>query len=104
MKIIVVDQKGKEHTIDATIGWTAMESIRAANLELRAECGGACSCATCHIYVDPAWRDKLPPPVELEVEMLDMAFEVKDESRLSCQITLEPEHEGIRLTLAPGTE
>ena len=104
MKILVVDQNGKEHSIEATVGWTAMEAVRGANLEMRAECGGACSCATCHVYVDPAWKDKVGKATELEIEMLDLAFEVKDESRLSCQITLEPQHEGLRLTLAPGID
>ncbi len=104
MKILIVDQKGVEHEVDATLGWTAMEAIRGANLPMRAECGGACSCATCHVYVDGGWGGKLPEPNELEVEMLDMAFEVNESSRLSCQITLEKEHEGIRLMLAPGTD
>lgn len=104
MKIKVIDQKGVEHEVDATLGWTAMEVIRGANLQIRAECGGGCSCATCHVYVDEDWRDTLTPATDLEIEMLDMAFEVKETSRLSCQITLEEKHEGMRLTLAPGTD
>ncbi len=104
MKIKVTDQKGQPHTIEATLGWTAMEAIRDAGLPILAECGGTCSCATCHVYVDDAWLSRLPPRQDLETEMLDLAFEVKDSSRLSCQITLSEDLEGIELTLAPGTD
>ncbi len=60
-----------------------------------AECGGLCSCATCHVHIDPAWLPKLPPREELEVEMLDFAEGVDASSRLSCQITITPELDGL---------
>lgn len=104
MKLHVTDQQGNMHTIEGNLGWTAMEAIRDANLPIKAECGGTCSCATCHVYVDEAWLNRLPPRSEMEGEMLDLAFDVRDNSRLSCQITLTPELDGIKLTLAPGTE
>ncbi len=104
MKIFVVDQKGTEHAISAKPGWTAMEALRDASLPIRAECGGACSCATCHVYVNDAWREKVNAASELEVEMLDIADTVKKNSRLACQITLEEQHDGMMITLAPGTE
>jgi 2Fe-2S ferredoxin len=81
-----------------------MEAIRDANLPLRAECGGSCSCATCHVYVDAEWRDKLPPREDLESDLVDLAFEAKEASRLSCQISLVEAYDGLRLTLAPGTD
>lgn len=104
MKLVVIDQNGKSHEVDAPVGWTAMEAIRHANLPLKAECGGCLACATCHVYVDEEWKDRLPAANDVEIEMLDMAFEVQDKSRLSCQIVLEEALEGMRLTLAPGTE
>jgi len=60
-----------------------------------AECGGACSCATCHIYVDDAWKEKTGSPSPMEEDMLDFAFEVRESSRLSCQIRLQPELDGL---------
>jgi 2Fe-2S ferredoxin len=62
---------------------------------IEAECGGACACATCHVYVDEAWRDKTGTPEQMEEDMLDFAFEVRPESRLSCQIRITPELDGL---------
>jgi 2Fe-2S ferredoxin len=104
VKINVTDQKGVAHEIDAPVGWTLMEAIRQANLPLKAECGGCLACATCHVYVDEAWRGAFAEASEVEMSMLDMAFDIQDNSRLSCQLTLEPQHEGLAVTLAPGTE
>ena len=104
MKIFVTDQKGKEHALEAVEGWRVMEIIRDYGLPIKAECGGACSCATCHVYVDPAWLDKIPSIRDEEVEMLDEAFHQEDNSRLSCQIILDEKLDGLRVTLAPGTE
>jgi 2Fe-2S ferredoxin len=64
-----------------------------------AECGGACSCATCHVYVDPAWQDKLPPPEPIEDGMLDCVLDRQPNSRLSCQIRLRDEIDGITVTV-----
>ena len=101
MKIIVVTPDGKENEIEASVGWQVMEIIKHAGLPIRAECGGACACATCHVYVDPAWVGKLPPRKGMETDMLDLAMQVEDNSRLSCQITFTPELDGLKVTLAP---
>jgi 2Fe-2S ferredoxin len=104
LQLIVTDRDGQTHTLDALEGWRVMEVIRDHGLPIKAECGGACACATCHVYVDPAWLEALVEPSEEEIDMLDEAFEVRDDSRLSCQILMAPELSGLRVTLAPGTE
>jgi 2Fe-2S ferredoxin len=73
-------------------------------VQLKAECGGACACATCHVYVDEAWVDRLKPPSAEELDRLDEAFSVERTSRLSCQILMQPAFDGMRLRLAPGSE
>jgi 2Fe-2S ferredoxin len=104
LSIVVVDRDGVEHELPAEENWRAMEVIRDWGLDLKAECGGACACATCHVYVDDGWAPRLHPPSAEEVGMLDAAFAVAETSRLSCQILLDARHHGLRLTLAPGTE
>jgi ferredoxin, 2Fe-2S len=104
MQINVTDQNGKRHTLDALEGFRVMEIIRDWGLDINAECGGACACATCHVYVAPEWVDKLQDPLDEEIDMLDQAFLVEDNSRLSCQILMSEELDGIELTLAPGSE
>ena len=101
MKLIVTDRDGKVHELDARDGWRVMEVIRDANLPLTAECGGACACATCHVYVDEAWLEKLPPQEKQEVEMLDFGVAVEANSRLSCQIIVSAALDGLKVTLAP---
>lgn len=101
MFINVTDREGNEHRLDALEGWRVMEIIRDHGLPIKAECGGACSCATCHVYVAEEWMDKLYPPTDEEIDMLDSAFVVEDNSRLSCQILFSPELEGLEVTLAP---
>lgn len=101
MKIIAIDRHGREHVIEGHEGWTVMEAIRDAGLPLTADCGGTCACATCHVYVENGWYDKLSSPRPEEIDMLDMALEVKPISRLSCQITCGPETDGIKVMLAP---
>jgi 2Fe-2S ferredoxin len=100
-KIKVTDRDGVEHELEGLEGWRVMEIIRDAGLPIKAECGGCCACATCHVYVAPEWQDKLVPPTDEEVNMMDEAFDVQDNSRLSCQILLKPEFEGLKVTLAP---
>jgi ferredoxin, 2Fe-2S len=100
-KIHVTDRDGREHALDAIEGWRVMEIIRDHGLPIKAECGGACACATCHVYVDPDWVPKLAEPREDEIDMLDEAFLVEDNSRLSCQIIFAPELDGLRVKLAP---
>jgi ferredoxin, 2Fe-2S len=101
MKITAVDRKGKEHEIEGNDGWTVMEALRDAGLPITAECGGACACATCHVYVEDGWFEKLPEPRAEEIDMLDMALAVQPNSRLSCQITCNSTTDGIKVTLAP---
>ena len=102
MKIIATDRKGKVHELDGRDNWSVMEILRDAGLDIAAECGGACACATCHIYVTDGWYDKLPEPSESEIDMLDMALAVEPgASRLSCQITCSDEINGIKVTVAP---
>ena len=99
--ILVTDRDGKEHRLDAPEGWRVMEIIRDHGLPIRGECGGCCSCATCHVYVDSAWLDQLPGRHDEEEEMLDQAFEVENHSRLSCQLLFRDALAGLRVRLAP---
>ncbi|HEY1631120.1 MAG TPA: 2Fe-2S iron-sulfur cluster-binding protein [Rhizomicrobium sp.] len=101
MKIRAIDRKGTEHVLDGRDGWSVMEILRDAGLPIAAECGGACACATCHVYVDTTWAEKLPPKSDAEIDMLDMALAVESNSRLSCQITCSDALDGIQVTIAP---
>jgi len=101
VKIIAIDRNGKEHLLEGRDGWSAMEILRDAGLPVAAECGGACACATCHVYVEEGWFAKLLPRSDAETDMLDMALAVEPNSRLSCQIVCGPELDGIKLTIAP---
>jgi 2Fe-2S ferredoxin len=92
---------GTVHRLEALDGWRVMEVIRDWGLPIKAECGGACACATCHVWVDEQWLAKLAPPSAEELEMLDGAFNVDDRSRLCCQIIMSPELDGLTLELAP---
>ena len=100
MKILVTDGHGVEHAVEATDGWTIMEIIRDAGLPIKAECGGSCVCATCHVLVDQGWFGKLPAKNEEETDMLDLALEVFDNSRLSCQIEFDASMDGMKVTIA----
>jgi 2Fe-2S ferredoxin len=104
MQIHVTDQQGKRHTLEALEGWRVMEVIRDWGLDIKAECGGACACATCHVYVAPDWTGKLYPMSDDEHDMLDSAFHVEANSRLSCQILMSEALDGLEVTLAPGSE
>tara|TARA_R110002124_G_scaffold129483_1_gene290981 strand:+ start:275979 stop:276290 length:312 start_codon:yes stop_codon:yes gene_type:complete len=101
MKIIVTDFDNKEHHLEAIEGWRIMEIIRDYGLPIKAECGGACCCATCHVYVDEDWIDKIPDARDDELDMLDQAVDIEDNSRLSCQLIMCEALDGIRLKLAP---
>lgn len=101
MKIIATDRNGETRELEGRDGWTVMEILRDAGLPITAECGGACACATCHVYVDEEWLAKLPPKSDAETDMLDMALAVEPNSRLSCQIVCAPELDGIKVTVAP---
>lgn len=100
--LFVTDYEGQEHKLDGLEGWRAMEVIRDYGLPIKAECGGACACATCHVYVAEEWVTKLPAPNADEEMMLDDAMAVESNSRLSCQLILDESMEGLKLTLAPN--
>lgn len=104
MHIHVTDQDGTRHTLEALEGFRVMEIIRDWGLDIKAECGGACACATCHVHVAENWTDQLHPIEAEEEDMLDQAFDVRDNSRLSCQLLMSEELDGLEVTLAPGTE
>ncbi len=101
MKIQVTDRNGKKHELDGDSNSTLMEILRDAGLEIEAACGGCCACATCHVYISEEWVSKLNPKDDDEESMLDQAFDIRDNSRLSCQIALSEELDGIELELAP---
>ena len=101
-KITFIQPDGSEQVVTGEAGMTVMETAK-KNLVagIEAECGGACSCATCHVYVDDTWREKVGPPSEMEEDMLDFAFELKPNSRLSCQIQVSDELDGLEVTVPP---
>jgi len=95
-KITFIDPSGDQRVVEAEPGSTVMEAaIRNDVPGIDAECGGACSCATCHVYVDERWTDKVGGPEPMEEDMLDFAYDVRPNSRLSCQIKVTPELDGL---------
>ena len=95
-RITFIQPDGTEQTVDGEPGLTVMEAAKMNLIEgIEAECGGACACATCHVYVDKAWLDKLEPMQEMEKTMLDFAEGVESNSRLSCQIKVSDELDGL---------
>ncbi len=95
-KIKYIDGKGTERDVEVPAGWSVMEgAVKNLIPGIDADCGGACACATCHVYVDSAWLEKLPPKQDMEETMLDFAQDVQSNSRLSCQITVTPELDGM---------
>jgi len=100
MKITVTDKDGNIKILEGNSSLTLMELIRDEGLDIEAACGGCCACATCHVYIADNWLDKLDPKDDDEESMLDQAFEVKNNSRLSCQINLSDKLDGLELELA----
>ena len=101
MKIIATDRNGQTKELEGRDGWSVMEILRDGAYDCAADCGGACACATCHVYVTDGWFEKLPKPSEAEIDMLDMALAVEPHSRLSCQVICSAETDGIKVTVAP---
>jgi len=100
-QITVVNQAGEESEIEAPLGRTLMEAIRDGGFdELLALCGGCCSCATCHVHIDPAYMDKIPVITEDESELLESSDNRNEYSRLSCQIPVTDALEGLKVTIA----
>ena len=95
-KINYIEHGGKKHTIEVANGLTVMEGAIQNNIPgIDADCGGSCACATCHVYVDEKWFNKLPAKDSAEEDMLDTAYELKKFSRLSCQLTVSEELDGL---------
>ena len=98
-KITYIEHDGKSHTIEVANGLSVMEGAVQNNIPgIDADCGGAMACATCHVYVKEEWFNKLPKAEDGEQDMLDMAFEPKKNSRLSCQLIVSDELEGLTVT------
>jgi ferredoxin, 2Fe-2S len=95
-KITYIEHTGKEHVIEVADGMTVMEgAVKHAIPGIDADCGGACACATCHVYVDPAWIERTGKPSGMEQSMLDFASDVEPTSRLSCQIKVSGALDGL---------
>src|SRR5262245_38128065 len=104
VKITFIQPDGASQTVEAEPGVTVMEAGKMTDVAgVEAECGGACACATCHVYVDAAWQEKTGKPSEMEEDMLDFAFDVRPESRLSCQIKVVAEYDGL-VVRVPGKQ
>lgn len=97
----VIDRDGQEHEVEARTGLKVMETLRELDYGVAAICGGMCSCATCHIYVDAEWQARLPEPMSDERELLTELAHTEGNSRLSCQIEFTQELSGLRVTIAP---
>lgn len=101
-KLVVVNRAGEEKSVDAEAGLSVMEALRDNGFdELLALCGGCCSCATCHVYIDPAFADALPPMSEDENDLLDSSDHRNPQSRLSCQVQITPALDGLKVVIAP---
>lgn len=97
----VVDRDGVEHEVEAKSGLKVMETLRELDYGVAAICGGMCSCATCHVFVDPDWVDRVPAPMSDERELLAELSHYQSNSRLSCQVEFNEQLAGLRVTLAP---
>ena len=99
-RIVFVEPDGARREITAPVGITLMEAARQNGVRgIVAQCGGACACATCHVYIDPAWTGKLEPREDMEEGMLETAWEPRDNSRLSCQVHITAELDGMQVTV-----
>ena len=99
-RVLYIEADGTEHTADAPEGWTVMEGAVKNNIPgIDADCGGACACATCHVYVEPEWLERLGPQSEMEQSMLDFAEDVRAMSRLACQIKITGALDGLVVRL-----
>lgn len=97
-RITFIQHSGTEQTVDGMPGMSVMETaVKNMVPGIDADCGGACACATCHVYVEPEWLEKTGPRSAMEEDMLDFAFDVRDSSRLSCQIKVSDALDGLRV-------
>lgn len=100
-RIFITDRAGQSLAVEGRSGYSVMESLRELDNGVEALCGGMCSCATCHVYIDPAWRDRLPPRSGEEDELLSELEHVRDSSRLACQLEFSDQLDGLALAIAP---
>ncbi len=99
-KVTYIEHSGAEHVLDVPAGVTVMEgAVKNGVPGIDADCGGACACATCHVYVDPTWVEKTGHAESMEQSMLDFASDVQETSRLSCQITVSDALDGLVVRL-----
>jgi 2Fe-2S ferredoxin len=99
-KVVFIEPSGERREVDAPVGLSLMEVARRHEVDgIVAQCGGACACATCHVYVAPSWLAKLAPRDDMEEGMLENAWEPRANSRLSCQIPITPELDGLEVTV-----
>jgi len=101
INIAVKDLDGQVHEIEARDGDSLMETLRVFEWGVPAICGGLCSCGTCHVYLDKDWLNKFTQPDSDEQDLLDVFDSMQENSRLSCQLQLKPEHNGLQLSIAP---
>ena len=102
-KITYTTHDGAKNTVDVSVGMTVMRAAIANGIPgIDADCGGACACATCHVYVDQAWFDRLPAPASAEADMLDFVLDRQPNSRLSCQIEVTESLDGLAVTTPPS--
>ena len=101
-KVTYIENNGTEHRVDVPNGLSVMDGAKRFTVPgIEGDCGGACACATCHVYVEEGWFQRLPPMDELERDMLDFAFDVKETSRLSCQIKVNDTLDGLVVRTPP---
>ena len=101
-KITYIEHNGKSHTLEVADGLTVMEgAVQNSIPGIDADCGGSCACATCHVYVDEQWFDKLPNQDDAEKDMLDLAYEPNKFSRLTCQISVNDDLDGLVVKMPP---
>jgi 2Fe-2S ferredoxin len=94
--ITYIEFTGKEHKVEVAEGLSVMEgAVKNGIPGIDADCGGACACSTCHVYVDPAWVEKLPPREVMEEDMLDFAYQPNEQSRLTCQLKVTAALDGL---------
>ncbi len=102
-KITYIEHNGKSHTIEVAPGMSVMDgAVKHAIPGIDGDCGGACACATCHVYVGAAWLDKVGKPSGMEESMLDFASDVTPASRLSCQIKVNADLDGLEISMPPS--
>ena len=95
-KVTYISPDGQRHDVDVDNGYSVMEGAINNNVDgIIAECGGACACATCHSYIDEAWIERMPPMDDMEDSMLDAAYDRRDNSRLTCQLEMRDEWDGL---------